>query len=306
MTDEAHGAVRALELFAGIGGFAEATRGKVEVAAALDISSHVLEVHALNHDGPIEQVNLEVLDAARVERYEADVWWMSPPCQPYTVRGKQRDLEDRRARSFLNMLDLIEALRPPHLAMENVEGFIRSQARERLLEVLDAAGYEVFERALCPTDLGVPARRERYYMVASREGLVDPGEPLCVERRLQRYLDEEVDEALFISPELVERHGPGMRILDIDDEDAVANCFTSAYGKTFRFSGSFLRHADGRVRYLSPREILRTLHFREDFALPGAFSRRQRYKYIGNSLSVIAVREVLRRFAWFDAGQTPT
>ena len=86
-----------------------------------------------------------------------------------------------------------------------------------------------------------------------------------------------------------------MRIVRPEDLDAVANCFTSAYGKTYRFSGSFWRRPDDRVRYADERELLSLLHFPEDVFLSDGITRRQRYKYINNSLSVIAVREILRR-----------
>lgn len=293
---------RALELFAGIGGFAAAAGEHVEVVGALDVSSHVLQAYARTFGGPTDQVNLEAPSVDELAAYDAQMWWMSPPCQPYTVRGHQRDLEDVRARSFVHLLELLDEVEPPHLAMENVEGFWRSQARQRLLEVLEGAGYEVAERVLCPTELGVPARRERYYLVASRQGL-RPEAPLApVERALPSYLDEEPDEELFLDPALVERHGRGMRIVDVDDEGAICNCFTSAYGKTFRAAGSFFRHPDGRVRHASPAELLRLLHFPRPVDFPGGFSRRQRYKYIGNSLSVIAVRQVLSRMSWWPGG----
>ena len=88
-----------------------------------------------------------------------------------------------------------------------------------------------------------------------------------------------------------------MRILDLDeDPEAVCNTFTSAYQKTWRSAGSFLR-VGGRVRFFSHAEIMRTLGFPEGYAFPAEFTSRQRYKYIGNSLSVHAVREVLTAFA---------
>lgn len=294
--------LRALELFAGIGGFAAAVGSHADIVGAVDISSHVLEVHRHNFPHPTAQKNLATLKASELTAYAADLWWMSPPCQPYTVRGNQQDLQDHRAASFLNILEILPAALPAHLAMENVQGFHGSQARQRLLETLDALGYKVAELMLCPTQLGVPAKRERYYLVASRESLLTPKTPLSTSRTmLADYLEDDPSPELFIDPALVEKHGPGMRILDIHDPHAQANCFTSAYAKTFRFSGSFLRHPDGRVRHASPREVLSTLHFPDTFEFPETMTRRQQYKYAGNSLSVLAMREVLRRIPGLEA-----
>ncbi|MEC9440435.1 MAG: DNA cytosine methyltransferase [Myxococcota bacterium] len=293
--------LKALELFAGIGGFAAAAGERATIVGAIDISKHVLEVYGMNNDHATHQLNLATLEAKDLAPFEADFWWMSPPCQPYTVRGHQKDLEDHRAASLVNLLGIIEELLPKNLAMENVQGFYDSEARQKLLGTLESNGYEVRERLLCTTELGVPAKRERYYMTASREGLEAVGEPLRAERtRISDYLIEEPDEALFISRAVLDKHGPGMRIVDIEDDEAITNCFTSAYGKTYRYSGSYFRHPDGRVRYADPNELLALLHFPLPFHFPDSVTRKRRYKYIGNSLSVIAMREILRAFPAFS------
>lgn len=311
---------RALEFFAGIGGFSEATAGVFDVLAAFDLSSHTLDVMrhnletrtAVREGSPTKlfQRNVRTVTARELTAFDADIWWMSPPCQPYTVRGLQKDLEDHRARGFLHMLDLVERVLPPNLAMENVKGFWDSQARQRILEMLDAAGYQVDEQILCPSELGVPARRERYYLVASREGLVQDSlleqsalHDLPVKKALKDYLDgDEAEgtqerETLYVSPQVQQKFAHAMRIFEWDDPAASLNCFTSAYGKTFRYSGAYLREADGRVRFFSARELLRLLGFSEDFEFPPGLTRKQKYRYIGNSLSLPAVRHILRRLA---------
>jgi len=291
---------KALELFCGIGGFTAAASDGVEVVGALDNSMHVLQVYDLNHPGgATRQINLEFIDDATLAAYGADFWWMSPPCQPYTVRGHQNDLDDRRAKSLVHLLGALSRLRPERVAMENVAGFWDSRARALMHDTLEGAGYAVHDFILCPTTLGIPNKRERYYLVASRTGLsghtIEP-RPM---HPLAGYLDEVADEALFIDDALVDKHGPGMRILAREDAarpDTVSNCFTGAYGRTFRFSGSFLREADGRTRYFSTAEIARLLGFGDAFRVPDAFTQRQANKYLGNSLSVHAVREVIRFF----------
>lgn len=290
--------VRVLELFCGLGGCAQALReDDVEVVGAIDLGSHVLESYRLNYPKhPVKQANLQFMTAKALEAYEAQLWWLSPPCQPYTVRGLRKDLEDHRAASLVHLLDVIEAVQPPSLAMENVAGFVDSQAHERLMATLSRSGYHVRERLLCPTQLGIPAQRERYYLVASQQELA-PEQPWVGSwRPLEGFLDDpqQVDEALWLDPDDVARHGPGMRILSTPLEPKTrTNCFTSAYAKTFRCAGSFLQDEQGRVRYFSPPELLRLLGFEQAYTLPSSFTLRQCYKYIGNSLSTFAVREIL-------------
>ena len=298
--------MRAIELFAGIGGFAASVSEDVEVVCSIDVSSHVLQVIERTWGHHTSQKKIETLSAETLAGFGADFWWMSPPCQPYTVRGKQQDLEDHRAASLLHLIDVFKTEHAPDtIGMENVQGFHESQARQVLLEVLSSAGYTVKEFMLCPTQLGVPAKRERYYLIATRGEFVLSDElavPAIRSEVLEDYLDADVDESLFIDPAKVEKHGPGMRILDRAAPAAPANCFTSAYGKTFRFSGSFLREPCGRVRYFSPEEIRRLLHLPDSLSFPEEFTRRQRYKYLGNSLSVAAMRHVLRHVPGMIAG----
>jgi hypothetical protein len=58
-------------------------------------------------------------------------------------------------------------------------------------------------------------------------------------------------------------------------------------------AGSYLRCATG-VRRFAPEEIARLLSFPPAFSFPEALPLRKRWHLLGNSLSVAAVREVLR------------
>jgi site-specific DNA-cytosine methylase len=286
--------MRALELFCGIGGFtAAADRHGIEVVRALDASQHVIAFFRHNWDAPAKQANILQLGADDFAAFEADLWWMSPPCQPYTTRGLQRDLSDRRAKSFLHMLEVIEAAPPRHLAMENVEGFLKSEARTRLLELLERLDFDVREAVICPTELGLINRRPRYYLVASRDGLTNADlSPVAQTPRLIDLLDAEVAADLWVAPEDVAEYGHGFDIVDADTPDAVTSCFTSAYGKSWIYSGSYLRQ-DGRIRRFSPDEILRLMQFPAHVSPPPGLERRKAYKYIGNSLAIEAVYRVL-------------
>lgn len=297
LTDAAGVALpRALELFCGIGGFAVASAGAAQIVEAIDNSDIVLQAYRRNFDHPAHQRNLDTLDPRRLAKHKAEFLWMSPPCQPYTSRGDQRDLEDTRARSLIHLMRNLETIAPTRLGMENVPGFVGSQAHELVIETLERLGYAWRERVLCPSQLGVPMRRERYYLVASRDGLGDDAPLTVTPRTLAQYVDlaADADADLRIAPEHVERYGPGMRLLDRDDPEAVANCFTAAYGKTFVAAGAYLSCPDGGVRRFSSREIARLMGFPDTFELPEGWKLRKQWKAVGNSLSIDAMRAILK------------
>lgn len=293
-----------LELFCGIGGFAAAAAGtKIHIAGALDQSPAALAVYRLNFPQHVAgQADLEKITAKELAGFGADLWWLSPPCQPYSVRGRRQDLADPRAQSLLRLLAMIPDIEPKRLpcclALENVEGFACSRARDRLIEILRSRKYDIRERLLCPTELGIPSRRPRYYLAASRSGLLpaqslNPGEPRPLHAFLDPALCSDPPSELLVPAEAIRKFGDGLRILDPDDPAAYTTCFTAGYGKSLMHAGSYLRCNAG-VRRFAPQEIAGLLGFPGDFRFPEMLSLRKRWFLLGNSLSVVAVREVLR------------
>jgi len=154
--------VRVLELFAGIGGCAAAlaqpssenSSAAAEVVAAVDIDEQALAVYRRNFSHRTLVRTIESLPAEDFARFDADLWWLSPPCQPYTKRGLQRDSDDPRSAALANVTRCLAEVRPPFVALENVPQFADSLGCERLKEMLAAAGYEFREWQFCPTMLG--------------------------------------------------------------------------------------------------------------------------------------------------------
>lgn len=298
--------LRALELFCGIGGFAAAVAGgNVQVVGAFDQDPAALATYRLNFPGHgARQVDLERVNAWELTAGGIDLWWLSPPCQPYCERGARRDVSDPRARSLVHILELLERipddLLPRHLALENVAGFAGSEAHGRLTNILASRGFQVQERFLCPTELGVPARRPRYYLAASRHEMrpAIPPEPRPL-RSLAGYLDPDIDgqvpDSLILHPDVVARYGAALPVLEPGVPLACATCFTAGYGRSITSAGSYIQCANS-VRHFSPDEIARLMAFPQGFRFPEGIGLRKRWHLIGNSLSVVAVREVLRAF----------
>ncbi len=296
--------LRALELYCGIGGFAAAVENMdVRVVGAIDQDAAALEVYRLNFGGhAARKRDLERITADELAAYAADVWWMSPPCQPYSVRGVHKDLEDPRARSLIRLADIFPLIPcdrlPSHIAIENVTGFAESEARDLVIKLVSGRGYRVLERILCPTELGVPSRRTRYYLVASRASLNPLARPASLPGRpLSAYIDPalsaNIPPNLLLPAAVFGRFASGLRILEASDPRSYTTCFTSGYGKSLMHAGSYLRCGEN-VRRFAPEEIACLLHFPPRFRFPDAMSIRKKWRLIGNSLSVITVNEVLR------------
>ncbi len=294
--------MRWLELFSGLGGAAQALPPGA-VWRAIDHDEHAHAVYVTNHGDHAIRRNLASVKPEALEG--ADAWWMSPPCQPYTVRGKGRDLDDPRAESLVHLLEILEdgRVRPPRrIGLENVPGFPGSRAHGRLRAVLRALDYDVRELERCPTELGVPMVRRRYYLLADREAeVVEPPAPVA-HRPLREALDEgvgrETHPELFVPDAVLERYGSNLPTVDPEDPGAVAHCFTGAYGRSPVYSGSWLQTDEG-LRLLLPEEIARLLGFPRTFRIPVS-KRAKGWKLVGNALSVDVVRTLLA--PWYDGG----
>ncbi len=286
--------LRVLELYCGIGGCAAALGETAELVAAVDVNRLALGAYSHNFPHATLAALVESLSIDRLRGWRADLWWMSPPCQPFTSRGLRRDLDDPRAETLLAILNRIAEVRPTYVGFENVPGFRGSRGHHRLLEMLQRAGYRsVMESMLCPTDFGVPNRRQRYYLVAARGRLLGAEPvPWPAGAELRHYLDPHPDPALDVDLDLVTRYRRALHVVRADDPDTITHCFTSAYGRSVARSGSYLATGGG-IRRFSPAEILRLLGFPPSYRLPAELPLKNAWRLVANSLSIVAVRSLL-------------
>ncbi|KAF9153406.1 tRNA (cytosine-5-)-methyltransferase [Linnemannia schmuckeri] len=169
---------RVLEFYSGIGGMHYAfdrSGHKGEILKAFDINTTANEVYAHNHGKKqLAQRNIEAVPMEFYDKQQADVWLMSPPCQPYTRTGNQEGSKDTRAKSFLYLMDILPKMEHPpnYILLENVKGFEESDSRDLLVEALATAGYEFQELLITPLQIGIPNSRMRYYCLARKTGTV--------------------------------------------------------------------------------------------------------------------------------------
>ena len=285
--------MKAIEFFCGIGGFAGAFDG--DVCLAIDQDQFALETYRLNFSHPTSGKTVRSIPSNALARYQADLWWASPPCQPFTTKGMRRMLADTRAEPLGHLLDHLAAVRPRHFAMENVLGFANSPGEVLVRQTLADLGYDHIQTMeICPSRLGIPNRRPRFYLIASQNPLLPVAIPAPrPPAPLAAYLAEEVQRWLVPEDWLCQFH-QAMDILKSDDRHAVAKTFTSGYGRSPVRCGSYLETACGEVRFFTPKEILALLGFPPEFRFPGAETPRQAWKRLGNSLSIPAVTLALK------------
>lgn len=290
--------LRALEFYSGIGAFAQAGRSldfgqKITVLRAYDQNAAANETYTLNWGEKPCAINLDTIAASQLP--EADLWWMSPPCTPYSRRGARKDIDDSRAVSFLHLIDFMLDKKPQTIIIENVEGFLNSRVHMHLKERL-GSHYCLSTVALCSSQFGVPMLRPRVFVLATREEH-RPIEPPAsrLPQALSAFVDRsnDLDERLWLAPEQGQKYEAVLNVVDPDDAESYSICFTSGYLRCRKAGGSMLRMANERLRFFAPTEILKLLGFSADFQIPASVSMPAAYKLVGNSVDVRVIRHIL-------------
>ncbi|CAI8592528.1 unnamed protein product [Vicia faba] len=165
---------RVLEFYNGIGGIRYSlmkAQVEAQVIEAFEINNIANDVYQHNFSHRPYQGNIQSLTAADLDKYGAHASLLSPPCQPYTRQGLQKDTGDARAFSFLQILELIPFLLwpPSMLFVENVFGFETSDTHAKLIEIMEKTNFITQEFILSPLQFGVPYSRPCYFCLAKRK-----------------------------------------------------------------------------------------------------------------------------------------
>lgn len=164
-----------------------------EIVAAVDINTVANEVY--KHNFPRTMLlnrNIQTLTAKEIVKLDVNTILMSPPCQPFTRNGKYLDNNDPRTNSFIYIIELLSNLECiDYILMENVKGFECSTVHNLFIEKLRECKFALQEFLLCPTSVGIPNSRLRYYCVARRGS-----KEWCFERKNE--IVRIVNSALFI------------------------------------------------------------------------------------------------------------
>ncbi len=282
--------MKVLELFSGLGGWRCALRDRGSIVAAYDVSEAANATYALNHGHEPRTRELATLPAKELVGLGADTWLLSPPCQPFCRMGNHQGLADLRSKAFCHLMDLFRQAPPDRLVLENVGGFLGSDAHLLLSERIHAHGMHRLDLQACPSRFGVPNQRPRVFIVASQRGLKALPMPDLQPGPLADFLDAEEDGRLYLGLEILARHRHGMDL--VVPGDRRSTCFIGGYGRRFVGSGPFLK-TDRGVRRFSPAEVARLLGLPVGFRFPESLSFESRYRLLGNGLSIPVAAWVL-------------
>ena len=177
----------AIDLFSGLGGTSLGLqRAGFRVVAAVESHELAAESYRLNMEGvdvwerDIRKVAARaVMEKAALARGELALLAACPPCQGFsvlrTLNGNRR-IEDHRNGLLRDVTRFVRVLKPMTVLAENVPGLASDAVFDGFLDALDALGYKLRHEVVDASQYGVPQRRRRLLIVASRLGRPPVGE----------------------------------------------------------------------------------------------------------------------------------
>ena len=100
---------------------------------------------------------------------ERQLWTGSCPCQPFSVAGRGRGVDDDR-HLWPDFFRLIRECQPANIFGEQVSGSAGRAWLDIVSSDLESAGYAVAASDLCSAGVGSPNIRQRLYWMAHAEG----------------------------------------------------------------------------------------------------------------------------------------
>lgn len=161
--------MRAVDLFAGAGGFSEgARRAGVPVVWAANHWQVAVETHAANHPSTVHACqDLQQANWWHVPRH--DILLASPACQGHTnARGRERAHHDAARATAWAVVSCAEVHRPPVAIVENVPEFLDWVLYPAWADAMRRLGYALALHVVDAADFGVPQNRVRVVVVATR------------------------------------------------------------------------------------------------------------------------------------------
>jgi DNA (cytosine-5)-methyltransferase 1 len=154
-------AMKHLDLFSGIGGFALAARwAGIETVAFCEIDSFCKRILGKNFP------NVPIYHDIKTFNYQSkvDILTAGFPCQPFSVAGKKKGKQDDRY-LWPELLRIIKKSKPSWIIIENVPGVVGMELDNMLFD-LDIEMYKAETLILPACAANAPHRRDRVWIIA--------------------------------------------------------------------------------------------------------------------------------------------
>lgn len=256
-----------VSLFAGIGGFDLAlNRLGHECVYVNEWDKYAAQTYEKNFGHKPDTTSITDVPASAIPDHDLLVGGF--PCQAFSVAGKRKGFDEARGTLFFDIARILKHHQTKYFILENVKGLLSHDSGRTfrvIIKTLTELGYDLQWQVLNSKNFGVPQNRERVFIVGNFRGQSRP-------------------QVFPIGGEIGETTA----------SRDVAGTLQADYWKRDR-TGGYVIEAKQRVRLLTPIEAERLQGFPDNWT--AGVSDTQRYKQLGNAVTVNVVYEVAKRLS---------
>jgi DNA (cytosine-5)-methyltransferase 1 len=169
-----------VDVFCGVGGLTHGfVKEKFKVVAGLDVDDSCKYAYEKNNAAKFIKKDITEVDANEIASLFGDteikILVGCAPCQPFS-KYTNRKTEDSKWSLLSDFADLIEAIQPDIVSMENVPeltSYKKYPVYDEFVNRLCANGYNVTDYVVYCPDYGIPQTRTRLVLFASKFGDIE-------------------------------------------------------------------------------------------------------------------------------------
>jgi len=299
-----------IDLFCGIGGFRvafEEACQENEIKPECVFSSDIDKFCQVSYEANFgDKPYGDITQGDEKEIPDHDILFAGFPCQPFSIIGQMKGLNDTRGTLFFDIARIIKEKRPKAFILENVKqlvGHDKGNTLKVIIKTLKELDYHVQYTVLNALDYGLPQKRERIVIVGHREPIMFTyPEPIRPFKPLSEILETELDKkhlaSDYIREKRKERHKSSY-YPSIWHENKSGNVSSYPYSCALRAGASYNYLLVNGERRLTPREMFRLQGFPDWYKI--VVSDGQARKQAGNAVPVNMVKAVIQKLLPFVA-----
>lgn len=197
---------RILDLFCGAGGLSCGldSLDNFKTIIGVDFDSSALNTfeknikcsHVICGNLTSSKIKDDIVKLAKREKINMIVG--GPPCQGFSLKGKNLGLDDPRNFLFLEYLDLVKKIQPEVFVIENVKNLVgtcNGYFINQILAKLKRMGYIVNYSVLDAQDYGIPQHRERTIIIGSKTKII----PMPVANTKKTTVKEAISDLAYLN-----------------------------------------------------------------------------------------------------------
>ncbi|RWY47261.1 DNA cytosine methyltransferase [Mucilaginibacter gilvus] len=284
-----------LDLFAGCGGLALGFEAAGFKTVGFEMNVPASESYVRNLGNPCFPVKLEV----GYEYPPADIVIGGPPCQPFSVGGNQKGMEDARD-GFPIFIDAVKRLNPKVFMFENVRGLLYSNKWyfDLIRKELSELGYLIEFKLLNAVNYKVPQNRERLFVVGHKSTFKFPkmhNQKTTVSNAIGDLMTQFSDDSKFLNASMdayVAKYERASQCINPRDlyPDKPARTLTCRNLAGATGDMQRVRLKDGRRRRITIDEAARLQSFPDWFEFQG--NETNAYNQIGNAVPPLLAYQI--------------